>query len=290
MKYLKIIIASVLLGTSGVFVRLLQAYDINAWNQTFFKSVFCVIWCFLFLKLKRQSVKIEKQQVFPLILFGVTGTGITGLLIIGASFYMPIGLATMLHFIYPLLVVLITSALFKERIPLKTILACSFAVAGMALMNGGGEFSIKGIIMAILSAFTYAIYIIALDKSSIRDMDPLCLIAYSLLFFSLVTAVISIPFDLLVLPTSLSEVFITAISALVSQLIPFALIASEVKNIGATKAAFINMLEPISAIIFGYILFSENINAKCLLGIIFVLCSTAIIIKNKPAENRVECN
>ena len=222
MKYFKIIIASVLLGSSGVFVRILQdTYNVNAWNQTFFRNVFCVIWCVLFLKLRGKSIKIEKQEIVPVLLYGVTGAGITGLLIIGASCYMPIGLATMLHFLYPLVVVLITVALFKEKISLKILISCIMALGGMILMNGGGEFNIRGVIMAILSAFTYAIYIIALDKSRIKEMDPLCLIAYSLMFFSLLTVSISIPFNLLVLPSSLAEVFVTAVGALVGQVMPF---------------------------------------------------------------------
>ncbi len=86
---------------------------------------------------------------------------------------MDAGLAATILFVYPLMVALIMRFRFGERMP-RLIWGCLlFALGGVALMCLGGgavRFSVPGLICVLLSALIYAIYIVMVRQSSLREL------------------------------------------------------------------------------------------------------------------------
>ena len=197
---------------------------------------------------------------------------------------MPSGLACTILFAYPLIVALISRIIFKEHLPKIIWLALCFVIFGIVLLYDGGTASLstKGILLVLLSALSYAIYMVGIRyTSTIKHIKPDKLTFYVMLFglsvyiwnlkfctelqllnnwFTLACA-----FGLAVFPTIISIETITF----------------GIKFIGATKTAIIGALEPLTALFFGVLLFGETLSFKIFCGIGLILSGVILVILNK---------
>ena len=76
---------------------------------------------------------------------------------------MAAGIATTLHFTYPIFVTLFMLFVFKEKTSWITLLAIGLAICGVARLSiDGGEMRLNGlgVIIVLLSAVAYALYIV----------------------------------------------------------------------------------------------------------------------------------
>ena len=81
---------------------------------------------------------------------------------------MAAGIATTLHFTYPIFVTLFMLFVFKEKTSWITLLAIGLAICGVARLSiDGGEMRLNGlgVIIVLLSAVAYALYIVTVNKS-----------------------------------------------------------------------------------------------------------------------------
>ena len=82
--------------------------------------------------------------------------------------FMAAGIATTLHFTYPIFVTLFMLFVFKEKTSWITLLAIGLAICGVARLSiDGGEMRLNGlgVIIVLLSAVAYALYIVTVNKS-----------------------------------------------------------------------------------------------------------------------------
>ena len=111
---------------------------------------------------------VARRQRFPrgrrllaLVLLGSVGYATQSLTFFTAARYVSAGLASLLLYIYPALVVLLAATLLGERLTRVTVGALGLALAGTALTIGpvaGGH--PLGVVLALLAALTYAVYIV----------------------------------------------------------------------------------------------------------------------------------
>lgn len=93
------------------------------------------------------------------------------------------GVATTLHFTYPVFVTLLMLILFRERASWVTWLAILLAIYGVAKLSlKGGELVLNptGMIIVLLSAVGYASYITTVNKSRVKTMNSRKLAFYVL--------------------------------------------------------------------------------------------------------------
>lgn len=93
--------------------------------------------------------------------------GCTPLLLFAAYQYLPTGITTTIHFLYPTVVVVICVVLFHEKLSRRKAICLALCCAGMLLMldlSGGVQLSVPGLVLTLLSSLTWAAYIVLLDK------------------------------------------------------------------------------------------------------------------------------
>ena len=282
--YINAVFAAISYGTNPLFALPMFSQGIGVNSVLFYRYLFAVIVYGLWLNLyKHTSFKISLKELFILFVFGIIFS-LSSVFLFGAFTYIPSGLACTILFAYPLIVALISRIIFKEHLPQIIWLALCFVILGITLLYGGNTSSlnIKGVILALLSALFYAIYMVGIKHTStIRHIKPDKLTFYVMLFglsvyiwnlkfctelqqlnnwFSLVCA-----FGLAVFPTIISLETITF----------------GIKLIGATKTAIIGALEPLTALFFGVLLFGETLTFKIFCGIGLILSGVIIVILHK---------
>ncbi len=236
---------------------------------------------------------IRKQSFrLPLSLLGHTiGAGI----LLGATclFWfltfriMDSGIAATILFVYPVMVALIMFLFYRERLNPATVAGILVAIAGVVILcqpGSGAQIPGLGILYILLSALTYALYIVAVKQSRLKELAPETLTFYALLF--------SVPVFLLPLRMGIDLQWLPSLKAaanavglaLFPSLCAFLFTALAIHRIGPTRTAVMGALEPVTAVTIGVFFFHENMTWRLLCGIIIILGAVTIVIKGSAAS------
>ena len=109
-------------------------------------------------------------------LFTLAGLGIfyamTALLLTTSYLYIPSGIATTIHFLYPVVVTTVMILFFKDKVSVPVIGATLMAILGVYLLSNNGTagtVSLKGLLLVLTTVVTYALYIVGVNKSCTPD-------------------------------------------------------------------------------------------------------------------------
>ena len=282
--YINAILAAVSYGTNPLFALPMYSQGIGVNSVLFYRYLFAVLIYGLWLKLfKHTSFKISIKELFILFLFGIIFS-LSSVFLFGAFTYMPSGLACTILFAYPLIVALISRLLFKERLPKIIWFALCFVIFGIVLLYGGGKSSlnIKGVFLVLLSAFSYAIYMVGIKHTStIKHIKPDKLTFYVMLF-GLSVYIWNLNFCTELQPLNNWYTVACAFGlAIFPTIVSLETITFGIKFIGATKTAIIGALEPLTALFFGVLFFEETLTFKIICGIGFILAGVILVILHK---------
>ena len=135
---------------------------------------------FLFAAIALSGMLLQKQDYFTTVIpnhpiFFLWGPFYTArlLCLFGANNFLAAVSPTTLHFTYPIFVTLFMLFVFKEKTSWITLLAIGLAICGVARLSiDGGEMRLNGlgVIIVLLSAVAYALYIVTVNKSRVHDM------------------------------------------------------------------------------------------------------------------------
>jgi len=174
------ILSAVIFGIMPILARLAYDGGVNSFTLVFLRSFFSVFMLLAYLINKKVNLKVNREQIKTLIILGILGYTMTTLTLFSSYKYISVGLATTLHFIYPVVVTLISIVLFKEKIYFSKIIALILASIGIYFLigkNGVGT-SIKGIILALASGIFYSYYLLSVAYSKIKSLNSYVLTFY----------------------------------------------------------------------------------------------------------------
>jgi len=213
----------------------------------------------------------------------------TALFLTASYLYIPSGVATTIHFLYPVLVTAIMIAFFKDKISLPVIVATGMAILGVWLLSRGegqGGVGLKGLLMVLSTVVTYAIYIVGVNKSCVHRMDGLKMTFYMLFACAVIFLV-----NLLVkgqgldaMPSANAAVHVFLL-ALIPTLISDLTLILAIQHVGSTTAAIMGCMEPLTAVSMGVLFLGEHFGFSQLLGVLIVLVAVFIVIlANNPGH------
>ena len=196
------------------------------------------------------------------------------------------GIACTLLFVYPVMVAVMMTVFFKEKLTVITVLSIILALSGIALLyrgNDGDVLNITGVILVMISSLTYAIYIIVVNKSPLR-ISSVKLTFYVLLFGVISLIIYSLAGDqdnyiqMLTIPQMWFYVLILALFPTVISLL---LMVVAVHEIGSTPTAIMGALEPLTAVVIGIVMFGEQLTLRMSTGVLMILVAVLFIIAGK---------
>lgn len=240
----------------------------------------------LMLLTKKVSLRITLKEALLLIVLGVVFASSSQFLFLGYN-YLTVGVASTILFTYPIFVALIMYFLFKEKITLRTAISIITAFIGVALLYLGdgqtGPLSIPGILIILMSALSYGVYMIIVNKSRIKDMNGTKLTFYSTLASCMVftiKALISNNGTLTPFPDIMCGVNLLLL-ALVPTIVSGITMVKSVHYVGSTITAVLGAMEPLTAVLVGIIAFSERLTLNLATGIFLIIGAITLIILPK---------
>lgn len=277
-------------GLNPLFTLPLYAHGIGADSVLFYRYGLGMLMLAILMKVLKVPFSLRKNEIIPLILMGLM-FAFSSLTLFLSYNHMDAGIASTILFVYPVLVAILMAVLFHEKVSVITAVSILLAFTGISLLykgEGGETLSLVGVLLVFISSLTYAIYIIGVNRSTLKDMPTVKLTFYVLLFglsvfvvrlkFCTALDVISQPNWLWLNPVCLA-LFPTVISLIA--------MTKSIHYIGSTSAAILGALEPITALVIGVLVFGEQLTPRIIVGIILVLIAVMLIIAGKPVLRAV---
>ena len=276
-------IAAASYGMNPLFTLPLYSAGMSVDTVLFYRYSLAVIVLGIMMKFQKQSFAIKRVDVLPLCIMGLL-FAFSSLFLFMSYNYMDAGIASTILFVYPVLVAIIMAVVFKEKVSPITMFSIALAFVGISMLcksPGGQTLSLVGITFVFLSSLSYAIYIVWVNRSSLKDM-PIAKLTFYVLLFGLSVYVVRLQFctELQVIPTPM--LWINAVSlAVFPTVISLVTMTKAIHYIGSTPTAILGALEPVTALFFGVLVFGEQLTPRIILGILMVITAVTLIIGGK---------
>lgn len=238
---------------------------------------------------RRESLRVTGRELRTLLTLGLLFIG-SSLTLYLSFHHMPAGVASTILFTYPVMTAVIMAVFFRERVRLGIVLSIVLSLVGVLLLywgDTGGTLSLLGVVLVLVSALTYALYIIVVDKS------PLAMSSFKINFFVLFCCAAGMAFfallsgqPLMLPPTPRAWLWVGWL-AVVPAIMALVMMVYAAKYLGSTPTAILGALEPTTAVLIGIFVFGEPFGPRLLVGILLILTAvTLVVLSNSRSASR----
>ncbi|MDT8421251.1 MAG: DMT family transporter [Desulfuromonadales bacterium] len=275
---LKLLLGSVCISFAPIFIRLA---DVSPDSAGFYRLLFASLSLLILIKIRGENLKMAPRPTLLLVLAGIflsvdfmcwhRSIGLIG----------P-GLSTLLGNFQVFFTALFSWLLFQQRISRLFILAVAMALCGLLLITGGDWQVLEpgyklGLLFGVLTALFYSGYILllkqALNDRTAQGVPAMLIVSVpGTLLLALVTPVTGGSF---VIPDS-GSLFALIGAGVFSSTIGWSLISTAIKQVQATIAGLVLLLQPTLALIWDVLFFDrptglmEVFGVSCILSAIYI--------------------
>ncbi len=243
------------------------------------------------LLIKRQSFAITRSSLYSLALHG-TNYFLIALFLFLALSTSDSGIVTTIFYTNPVFVLVLSVFFFKERLELYKlvlILCTSFGVAMLSgVLTSQVNISVQGMIFSLLAGLGYAFYIILLMKFPASDLNRDVFSFYLFLFGALSSGIYTAFSGNMFFPTEFKAWYNIFGSAFITGVVSNLLLIYALPKIGTVFVAIFGVMEPLTAVFIGILVFNEEMNMIKALGIIVIVISIMLLtIIPKLCRNKI---
>lgn len=274
------VIAAATYGMNPLFTLPLYKEGMDPNSVLFFRYLMALPIVAVMIKARRRDFCVNPRQLLPLSVLGLL-MGLSSLALFVSYNYMEASIASTMLFVYPIMVALIMAVVYHEKLTLQTVICLTMAIAGIILLyngNGNATLSAAGTAWVMVSSLSYSIYIVGVNRSELKNLPTIKLTFYILLAGFMIFAVkAAISGHLAVPHTTAMWAEALALAALPTAV---SLICTTVaiQYIGSTATAILGVFEPVTAVIFGVLVFDEVLTAKDTAGLLLILVAVTLVV------------
>ena len=285
------IVASSTFGLLPLFTLPVMGEGVTTFSILSYRMLFASILVAVLMLIGRVSFATNLKELRWFAVLGFLYYGSAALLF-QAYGGMASGLATTLHFMYPVSVTVIMALVYKQRPSVVTICAIILSLVGVALLclreSSTGVSSLLSVFLVLLSGVCYAVYLVLVSTvRRINQQNSQKLTFYVLMFSGAFFMLSTLQGGgLQIIPSASAGINLLLMATLPTLLSNLALVRS-VKNIGSTLTSVLGAMEPLTAIIVGILVFDESLRGLMVVGIILILVSVSLIVLSPLLDKRI---
>lgn len=275
---LKLVSSMLIFGTIGIFVRYLPfSSAFIALVRGMIGTLF--LWFVLCFSGKKPDWQAIRRNLLLLILSG-GAIGVNWILLFEAYRYTTVSTATLCYYMAPVIVIVLSPVLLKERITRKKLICVLASLAGMILISGifhetGQENSVRGVICGLGAAVFYAA--VVLINKFLRNISGIEATMMQLFFGSiLLLPYVLITEDVSALSFSVLGVMLLMIVGVVHTGVGYWLYFSSLQEVKAQTAAIFSYLDPAAAILLSAVFLKEHLGIWGAAGTVLILGSAPV--------------
>ena len=285
--YLLAAFAAAAYGTNPAFAIPLYEMGMSPNSVLLFRYGMGIPFLAILMLIREISFKLNKEEIFPVFILGVL-MAVSSLTLFESYNYMNSGVASTLLFVYPIMVAVIMTFFFKEHLKISLILCFIFMAGGLLLLmrpSGNQDLSSYGFLLVMVSALTYAVYIVLVNVSKAISSIPTTKLLFYVLIFgcSVFLFKIATGSELTVPVRSVGWYNLLAL-AIIPTVLSLACTSAAIHIIGSTSTAIFGALEPVTAVILSVVFLGQSISTQEILGGILIVIATTIVVTSNSID------
>lgn len=273
--FLYLLLSAVYFGFMPLLVKVICSDGGTIVGALFLRFSLAIIPLYLYLKIRKVPMKISVEDGKKILLLTACGYGITALLLYSAYNYMPSGMATVIHFGYPVFVLLGSLIFLRRHVQKLKIVCVCLCMIGIFLSyaGSGGVAKPLGFVFALISGMTYAFYILYLEVGGLQDIPAMKMIFYMNTIGSVMVLLFGKVTGSFVLHMNVAAWIAAIVLSLGAAFIGVGFFQYGVQYVGAQDAAILSTFEPVTSMIVGILILHESASLSSMIGCILILIS-----------------
>jgi drug/metabolite transporter (DMT)-like permease len=286
-----ILLAGVLWGSMGLFVRKLNALGLSSMEIVALRvSVTSIALGLYLLLFQRRLLKIRIRDCWCFL-----GTGICSIVFFNACYFTAITLtslsvAAVLLYTAPAIVMVLSCLLFGEKMTARKLMSLLMTLFGCVLVTGvlesGGDISGAGILAGLGAGLGYALYSIFGRYALEKGYHSL-----TITFYTFLTASIASLFTgnighvaAVALESSSMLLFCFAFGILCT-VVPYLVYTIGLNYIENSRASILASIEPVTATVLGIFVFQEPVSLSEVVGMALVVGAFMVCRERDSGKN-----
>ena len=265
---MQLIISMTIFGTIGLFVREIA---VSSGELALYRAILAAVLITGYLVVTRQKIDAKAiRKEIPVLLGSGVAMGVNWILLFEAYRYTTVSVATLSYYFAPVIVIILSPILFREKLTKKQIICFVMSTIGLVMIIdvtniGEGSFHLMGILFGLGAAVFYAM-VILLNKF-IKGVSG---IHRTLLQFFAAILVL-IPYVCFTGGIHLGTLngkgwICLLIVGLVHTGITYCMYFSSLKDLSGQEAAILSYIDPLVAVVVSVLVLKEGISWLQLLG------------------------
>lgn len=278
--YLLGALAAASYGMNPLFALPLYSDGMDPYSVLFFRYLFAIPILGIMLKARGRTFAVSRHDILPLVVMGLL-LAMSSLSLFLSYNYMEAGIASTMLFVYPIMVAVIMTIFFRERITAQTASCIFVALVGIALLykgSDGATLDATGVMWVMVSALSYALYIVGVNRPRLKGIATLKLTFYALVFGFSIFIVCTDFGRALTFPSAWYKWGNLVALALFPTAISFLCTTQAIQYIGSTPTAILGALEPLTAVFFGVTVFGEALTPRLMFGIVMIIAAVSALV------------
>ena len=272
MNKLKLSISMLIFGTIGIFVKYIPLPSSTiAMTRGYLGAVVLLI--VMLVSGKKIDVSGIKKNLLKLIFSGAA-IGVNWILLFEAYNYTSVAVATLCYYMQPVLLIIFTPLLLKEKTSLKKMLCVPVALFGMVLVSGvfssAQKVDARGIALGLGAAVLYTS--VVLINRTLKDIS-----AYdSTLIQLFMAALVITPYNAIVgfgdvSTLGIKALFMLLVVGIVHTGFTYYLYFSSVKSLPSETVAIYSYIDPAFAVLLSVFFLGEPMTVEGAVGAVLIL-------------------
>ena len=227
---------------------------------------------------QERSFKVPAKALPAIVLIAIMGCCVTPLLLYGSYQYIAGGTATVFHFVYPAVVVLIGMVVLRKKISMGARVAVLLCVVGICMFYNPNEpLDWRGCILALTSGVTYAIYVVLLSVFRYKEISGFKLSFYVSTVCAAVMLIVCLIRGRLTVPATILGWLLCAVLALAIGVGAVVMFQRGTFLIGGERTSILSTVEPLTGVVIGAVVFQEKITMGTVFGSALVVFACILI-------------
>lgn len=283
-------LAAAAYGTNPAFAIPLYEQGMNPNSVLFFRYLFGIPLIALVMAARGVPFRLSREEIGPTAILGIL-MAFSSLALFESYKYINSGIASTLLFVYPVMVAVMMIFFFHEKMRMSVVLCLVIMSVGLILlMKPQGEITLSsfGCLLVMVSALTYALYIIFVNVSKVIKAIPTSKLLFYVLACGSAVYLAMIPLgNELTMPTKESGWLNLTALAVIPTLLSLTCTTKAIQLIGSTPTAILGALEPVSAVLLSVTVLGQSLTPRDIAGGILIIIATTIVIGDKSVDKLI---
>lgn len=199
--------------------------------------------------------------------------------------FLPSGITATIQFLYPVMVMLIMILFFHEPFYWPCALAVILAFCGVAALSWSPGLSLAhsphaawGVALSLLAGLANGLYIVGLQVARLPRINGQAITFWVMLFGAAFCVGAGALDNSLQWIGNIRQIGLAALLALITAVFSNLTLVMAIKRIGSTLTSILGVMEPLTAVIIGTLVFNEPFTLMVALGVLLVAAAVAVVV------------